>query len=233
VNKDNPKEHFFAPGGRGCHFCGQPEDVHAKLPAFDGSADKSAQKILDTLRPYWESQNTGGFMWPPVQNYYEHYALWASLIKPGAILEIGIMYGWSVMAMLLGWPDIQDIVLIDSELYGIPVGDTKQRIADFCADQGIRVPRIHAIKMNTRQHTELALAGTFGLIHIDGEHSKEAVQNDIKLTAPYLSKYGTMIIDDISLPGIREGAHLALDELDHLTYREAKSTQTHYLIWEK
>jgi len=58
---------------------------------------------------------------------------------------------------------------------------------------------------------------SFDLIHLDGEHSQEAVENDLKRTAPSLTSDGLYIIDDIfyhSFPGVTAAAFQHIDQFD-------------------
>ena len=57
----------------------------------------------------------------------------------------------------------------------------------------------------------------FDVIHLDGEHSQQAVENDFKITAPLLSSRGLYIIDDIfyhSFPGVTAAAFQYIDQFD-------------------
>ena len=192
------------------------------------------KRVLKKLSPFWE-HNPKEIAWPPRNNYYEHYAFWASLIKPRSYLEIGVMYGWSAMAILAGWPHVERMVVIDSELYEIPVGDAVAEILSFrFANEITSDFRIDGLKHDTTKLSRLPVGREkFDLIHIDGEHSTEAVKNDLKLALEVLADRGTIIVDDICFDGVKAGADFFLHNHPEVTCRRVETHQVHYLIWRK
>jgi len=182
------------------------------------------------MKPYWDD-NPGKFAWPPRENYYEHYMTWSALVRPRSFLEIGVMYGWSAMAVLAGFAGIKRMVLIDSELYKIPVEEARRRVVAFCIDQGIPVLDITAMKFDTNTLTELPLAGMFDLVHVDGEHSEWAAYHDLCLVAPFASH--CIIVDDLKLPGIKDGADRFLREHPEWEAQIHRDHQDHYVMWRK
>jgi len=55
------------------------------------------------------------------------------------------------------------------------------------------------------------------VIHIDGEHSQEAVYSDITRSIPFLAPTGLMIIDDVfyhSFPGVTAAAFRAIEQFE-------------------
>ena len=186
--------------------------------------------LADMMKPYWDD-NPGKFPWPPRSNYYEHYMMWSALVRPRAFLEIGVMYGWSAMAVLAGCRNIKRMALIDSELYKIPVEEAKRRVAGFCEDQRIPIPAITAIKADTNKLAELPLVGMFDLVHVDGEHSAEAAYHDLILVEPFASH--AIIVDDLKLPGIKDGANRFLLEHPEWEAQIHHDHQDHYLMWRR
>ncbi len=186
--------------------------------------------LAKVMKPYWDD-NPGKFAWPPRENYYEHYMTWSALVRPRAFLEIGVMYGWSTMAVLMGHRNIQRMALIDSELYKIPVNEAARRVEGFCTDQGIKIPAITALTLDTTKVEALPLAGMYDLVHVDGEHSKFAAYHDLCLVAPFASH--CIIVDDLKLPGIKDGADQFLDE--HLEWEAQihRDHQDHYVMWRR
>lgn len=191
------------------------------------------KRVLKKLEPFWE-YNPKKIAWPPRENYYEWYSLFASLVKPKSYLEIGVMYGWSAMAILAGWPHVERMVVIDSELYEIPVGDAVAQILSFRFANEIKSPfKIDAFKRDTKKLSHLPVKEKFDLIHIDGEHSTEAVKNDLKLALDVLADRGTIIVDDIRFEGVKAGADFFLYKHPEMTWRYIDTHQGHYLIWRK
>lgn len=191
------------------------------------------KRVLKKLAPFWE-YNPKKIAWPPRENYYEHYSLWASLVKPKSYLEIGVMYGWSAMAILAGWPHVERMVVIDSELYEIPVDDAVAQILSFRFSNEIKSPfKIDAFKRDTKKLSCLPVIEQFDLIHIDGEHSTEAVKHDLELALGSLADRGTIIVDDIRFDGVKAGADFFLHKHPEVTVRHVETHQGHYLIWRK
>lgn len=191
------------------------------------------KRVLKKLEPFWE-YNPKKIAWPPRENYYEHYSFWASLVKPRSYLEIGVMYGWSAMAILAGWPHVERMVVIDSELYEIPVEDAVAQILSFRFSNEIKTPfKINAFKCDTKKLLRLPVNERFDLIHIDGEHSTEAVKHDLELALVGLADRGTIIVDDIRFDGVKAGADIFLNKHQHMAVRHVETHQGHYLIWRK
>jgi len=191
------------------------------------------KRVLKKLEPFWE-YNPKKIAWPPRENYYEWYSLFASLVKPRSYLEIGVMYGWSAMAILAGWPHVERMVVIDSELYEIPVEDAVAQILSFRFSNEIKTPfKINAFKCDTKKLLRLPVNERFDLIHIDGEHSTEAVKHDLELALVGLADRGTIIVDDIRFDGVKAGADIFLNKFPEMAVRHVETHQGHYLIWRK
>lgn len=183
------------------------------------------------MKKYWDD-NPGNWPWPPRENYYEHYMMWAGLVQPESYLEIGVMYGWSTMAVLLGWPHTRRVTLIDSELYEIPLTEAVRRIEGFCKDQGIILPIITTIKVDTTKQAEFCFPGqNFDLSHVDGSHGEEAVYHDLNLVEYYTNR--AIIVDDLKLPGIKPGADRFLAEHPEWEAQVHRDHQDHYVMWRR
>lgn len=206
----------------------QPEPMSTEVEVFD----TPSQNVLSKLSPYWDD-NTSGHAWPPRTNYYEHYALWSGIVKPINYLEIGVMYGWSCMAVLAGWPGIKKIVVVDSEYYNIPITEAKRRILGYCTNEGILDIDIEIHKLDTTTIDSLPVTEKFDLMHVDGQHSAYAAYHDLILCEPHLSERGMIIVDDLKLPGIKEGADKFLSEHPEFDSRIVFTHQVHYLLWKK
>lgn len=185
--------------------------------------------LPELMKKYWDRNDSAHPHWPPRNDYYEHYMTWAGLVKPTAYLEIGVMYGWSTMAVLLGARSIQHVALFDNELYQIPVTEARRRIIEFCIEQGIKVPEIVATKMDTTRVSTLGVDRFYDLVHVDGEHGQAAVYHDLCLVHPIATK--AIIVDDLSLPGIKDAADQFLAEHPEWEAQIHKDHQTHYVMW--
>lgn len=185
--------------------------------------------LPELMKKYWDD-NTSGHAWPPRHNYYEHYVIWSALVKPESYLEIGVMYGWSTMAVLLG-NNITRIALFDNELYQIPLSEAVRRIEEFCRDQGIPMPIIEYKKMDTTVVDNLGVSRSYEMSHVDGSHGEVAVYHDLCLVSPVTTK--VIIVDDLSLPGIKEGADRFLAEHPQWEALVHPDHQSHYVMWRK
>lgn len=191
------------------------------------------KRVLKKLEPFWK-YNPKEIAWPPRENYYEWYSLFASLVKPKSFLEIGVMYGWSAMAILAGWPHVERMVVIDNELYEIPVEDACAQILSFRFSNEIKGDfKLNGFKRDTKQLGRIPVNEKFDLIHIDGEHSTVAVKHDLELALAALADRGTIIVDDINFPQVKEGADAFLEKHRNLEVRYVETHQGHYLIWRK
>ena len=113
------------------------------------------------------------YEWAPVQHSW-YYAV-AKLFKPASILEIGVMHGQSLAAMLLGagqcigegWdtegyePGSNAVAIFNLKLCGL-----ENRSAIF--------------KRDSQKETRLP---AFDLIHVDGEHSYNGAMHDLLMAA--------------------------------------------------
>lgn len=191
------------------------------------------KKVLEVLAPWWDD-NPKALAWPPTRNYYEHYAQWAGLVKPRRYCEIGVAYGWSVMAVLAGWPKIEEIHLIDNELYQIDLKESVGKIMAFfnsIKKNGQRPPHITWLKVDTKKLTKIGMPGFFDMVHVDGEHSDGAVYHDLHLALEALTPKGTIIVDDFRLVG--HGIEKFEKDHPELNVMEVATHQIHHLLWRK
>jgi predicted O-methyltransferase YrrM len=188
---------------------------------------------MDALTPYFENKIPGHDHWPPRANYYEHYALWSALTKPRRYLEIGVLRGWSTMAVLLGWPAIEEVALIDNEMYGVSIYEAKESICQFRRDQ--RMMGRFGIQIHvgdSKKLPDVPFDGNFDLIHVDGEHSERAVRRDLELVLPRMTDRGLIIVDDQSgIPHVKAGTDTFLKDHPELESAHVKTFTGHRLIW--
>lgn len=195
------------------------------------------KRVLERLKPYWAMNQPNQWNWPPEENYYEWYALYASLVKPDRVLEIGVMYGWSAMAFLAGWPGIQEMVLVDNELYGISLEQSADQVRRFCLDQGWTPPNILTIKGDSivlASVDAFGNKGLFDLIHVDGEHSAAAVRSDVLAGLKILSPRGTIVVDDTTgIPALHAAVGLVRAGRGDVSAAEIPTFTGHTLLWKR
>jgi predicted O-methyltransferase YrrM len=188
---------------------------------------------LELLKPEWDD-NPHGWPWPPRENYYEWYVLWAALMRPARILEIGVLYGWSIMAMLAGHPATQEVVLVDDGLMKVLPGEAAIRISNFRARVGHTTPLlIKPVLLNTLGVNSLPVNGKFDIIHVDGHHSPYGVWHDLELSHKYLWNDGMIIVDDLSLDSVRPGVLKWEGEHPEFRVMEVSTAQRHHLLWKE
>jgi hypothetical protein len=119
----------------------------------------------------------------------------------------------------LGTPDQPldfEYVGVDDESYppapGVTVGSCTKANDNFrlagCADC------CRALKWNSFHGIPAGL-GTFDLIHIDGNHDKHGVLNDLGHCWPILRVGGVIVLDDYQMPPIRDAIHEWLEAQTH------------------
>jgi len=135
------------------------------------------------------------------RDYYEWYLSYAVHLRrqPKRILEIGLRYGYSAVAMMLGALRRSGFVecwAFDDASYGVDPLDQVERI-EAMFDPG-KVGLVFR-RQDTRRIDRLGgTAGLFDIIHVDGFHASDASAEarDLKLVAPLLQPGGVIIVDD-------------------------------------
>jgi hypothetical protein len=114
---------------------------------------------------------------------------------PGHLAEIGVWMGKSAALLALHARPDERLVLIDQ---GFP-GQTRE-LMDSLA------PRKSLVYLEQRSSRPVPLPESstwprsFRFIHIDGEHTGEAVNNDLRLASLWLSDAGAICLDDFFNP---------------------------------
>ena len=156
-----------------------------------------------------------GDRYPPeiFTSYFEWYSGLAHKYQPRRILEIGVRYGYTGIVFLIGARDSKG--QCDTEYLGI---DDESYHHGSCAQANLNFAqifpwaRMKAVRWNSFDGLP-SNAGTFDLIHIDGNHDTHGVLNDLGHCWPALNPGGIIILDDYQFPQIK----LAID-----TWLEAK-----------
>lgn len=153
-------------------------------------------KTIDDIRPLMFSyfkNNEENKDYVLGQNYYEWYWSYSNQIKPKNVLEIGVKWGYSSIAMGLGYNLIENLYLYDNEAKGIPL-----RLAVENIQTAMPYTKIFPQVLNTLNidKNSVHFDFKFDIIHIDGGHSYQAALNDIEWTHEHLSDCGIIIVDD-------------------------------------
>lgn len=173
-------------------------EVTARKPARPGRFDlvKRIENLDDALTPYYSPKDRvltkEGQKHPAhSRNYYEWYYSYAQALRPTTVLEIGVLYGYSSIAMIMGHPDIQRLYLFDMGAYGTPLTEGVENIKRLFT--GEIIP--HAV--NTQALTRLDVPEPIDLIHVDGDHTPKGLAHDLDLVLPCLAPTGMIVVDDI------------------------------------
>lgn len=162
-----------------------------------------------------------------VKSKYEHYlnagirdvtggglapgniAVWCALLEAqraaavvGDFMEIGVWKGHSSALMALHMASNDKIVVVDK--YAAKEDFLPALSISNFADDQLDFKR--ECSFNIWKRNELNnYRGSVRFAHIDGEHSYEAVYNDLELSSPLLSEGGLIVLDDMFAAG---GPHL-------------------------
>lgn len=135
---------------------------------------------------YGDCMERWNWQWAPLNHSY-YYAI-CRLLQPRTILEIGVLDGLSMIAMLLGSPGAH-CTGWDIEGYTKGSMQTARRNLNLC---GITGERFDLQIRNSRDERMLHI-GQYDLIHIDGDHSYEGCIHDLNLT---VGSSSNVLLDD-------------------------------------
>jgi predicted O-methyltransferase YrrM len=163
----------------------------------------------------WEGRSDRDSDWWNSDSNYQYYAGLASLMRPSSLLEIGVRLGFSLIAVFRGHPALSRIVGIDTE-WAIP---RSQRLAAENLTAAGFAGKVDLLVGQRDVLHEVPAKDTFDMVHIDGHHSADPVEADIRAAWPRLSPGGVLIADDTTyVPDVRTGIERvreSLTALDH------------------
>jgi predicted O-methyltransferase YrrM len=166
---------------------------------FDGA--KRIENLRAEIEPYFSPKDayaTQADHPGRSSNYYEWYYSYAQALTPKTVLEIGCLYGYSSIAMVMGHPQIERLYLFDCGAYGVPVTEAVANIQRLF--KGTIVPSAQ----NTQDFPMLSLPEQIDLIHVDGDHSARGLLHDLALVLPCLAPKGLIVVDDVTnVPELR------------------------------
>jgi predicted O-methyltransferase YrrM len=76
--------------------------------------------------------------------------------------------------------------------------------------------RAHLIRKRSRDAADAFAAAPIDMLHIDGNHDREAVEADVERFMPHMADGGLLVIDDVSWPTIRPVYESLVDEHEQL-----------------
>lgn len=129
--------------------------------------------------------------WTSDSNCYEWYVAVGRYFKPVKILEIGVRYGYSLMALAIG---ANAKVLKGYDIEEYEPGSNARAVEAI--SQRLKGAKVSIELCNSQELTELP--EQFDLISIDGDHSYAGTLHDLELT---LGKCKVAVIDDYDFLG--------------------------------
>ncbi len=173
-------------------------------------------------------------------NTYTWYRAVAQAVKPQRILETGVRYGYSAIAMICGarlaGVQFPEYIGIDGELDGLETNDIAGR---NIRKSGPVIGRI--LKCDTRdlKETEHLLRSLqkqydgpfewFDLIHIDGDHRPDGIAAELLLARYCVALNGAILVDDCDVEHVKAAA-LELAYTLHAEYTILPTTHQTMLI---
>ena len=134
--------------------------------------------------------------WFAADNYYPLYWKLAHALRPERVLEIGVRFGYSAVALCRGAGRIRRYRGLDNESY---VAGCLEQARTNLARAGIADTRSRCLlRVDTRRedatlHVEPC---TWDLVHVDGDHSYEGCLKDLRLVWPHVRDGGVVVADD-------------------------------------
>lgn len=143
-----------------------------------------------------------------IEGYKSHYTtkyLICKLLNPKTIIEIGVRAGYSSWAFFQACPD--------AVIYGFDNNCGKHGGQDGqngqykrWANKILAPYHFYYFEMDTQIVNKLPIAEDIDLFHIDGDHTREGVYNDLELALKHILIGRYILIDDIDyLPEVSEG----------------------------
>lgn len=157
-------------------------------------------------------------------SYYASYAGIAKKYKSATILEIGVRFGYSGIALTSGAlaggaPNPVLYVGLDAEFFG---GHTKDQAYGNYRSNAVAAENFKRFRPGvvTEFHTcdtrnglpECVLKRTFDLVNVDGDHSYEGAYGDLNRIWPLLNPSGVIIVDDTGMAEVHRAICQFRDE---------------------
>lgn len=171
--------------------------------------------------------------------YYSDYAGIARKYAPRHVLEIGVRYGYSGIALCLGAiaAGVEAPIYhgCDAEYFAGPDGYRNYRSNAVAAENFRRfVPGVeaHLHSMNTVAHglPPEVLVQQFDLVNVDGDHSYAGCLKDLRQTWPLLAPTGVVIVDDTGMADVKRAILVFLDEVDEAVHYMWHSNERGFFI---
>lgn len=139
------------------------------------------------------------------ETYVWYYAIAAAKV-PWHIMEMGVRYGYSAMAMILGTRASESrinpmYIGFDNEYDGIQSNViARENIRGYSGEPG----RVYSIDTGNIEAIRL-LAGPkiYDIVHVDGNHSEQGIINELLIAEKWVAADGLVLVDDIDTDHVR------------------------------
>jgi hypothetical protein len=165
------------------------------------------------------------------RTYYADYAGIAVKFAPTSILEIGVRFGYSGIALCHGalqtakLPGRKKLLYhgVDGEFFsgfkasgepGVHYRSNEvaeDNFARFFAEAKLKAEFFHC-DTQKEPYPEAVLARTYDLVNVDGDHSYQGAYNDCSRTWPLLAPGGIMLVDDMSMAEVGPAVRAFIQE---------------------
>jgi len=172
-----------------------PTDIHQRYEKscanLAGWFSRESAAICDTLLSYQEASKICG-----------------------NLLEIGVFQGKSAALAAMHSQESETCVFVDP----MPLEEARRQIEQVASNAKCQYLQ-EGSQYLVRYPWLAAAARDFRWIHIDGEHSAQAVSNDLSLAETLLSDRGLLVLDDFFSPGYPQITQALFQFLDRTAGR--------------
>jgi cephalosporin hydroxylase len=162
-------------------------DLYKKIKQNGGFMGTELQKFLHSIDGIHGGITRKSIPIEVEAGEYDNYARIIAAEQPKTVLEIGVLFGFSAVAMLWGGRDcVEKYVGCDIELFTKGSNEIARKNIDLLYKHiSVKCPRenVWFLKEPHTFPTE-----NFDLIHIDGDHSFKSCYNDLKTYYPKANK---------------------------------------------
>lgn len=182
--------------------------AHSKKPQFP----ICMQRIAELRHGKSDAEIIGGYKLPQdtfvdIHETYTWYRAIGAAKAPQSILEMGVRYGYSAIALIKGakWAGVDDVkyVGVDCEYDGIVSNDIALGSIRDIGGVTAKIINKNTSKLNA-VNEEIIGEGVFDIVHIDGDHSPNGVKNELSIAKTWCRPSGLILIDDIDTPCVKE-----------------------------
>ena len=169
-----------------------PIIAHTGITAADAYLAAGYERVVG-MSSRFAAAITGGLM--RIQN---------EMGVTGHVAEIGAFEGRFFIALAHCLKDSEKALGMD--IFEWPNPEVKDRFEANCARHGVPEEKRITWKVNSNETTPDALQAKLGggkvrLFHIDGEHSRKALAQDLELATKVIDDAGLIVLDDMLHPG--------------------------------